>query len=324
MYPISDQPVSSLLVIALGALAALAALIAALRTRGHPGPVIAYQNIPEVSKLSESDRKISVTYEDRHVDRVTKMRIWFWNARRKPIRSEEIPAAAPFTITLLDPGNDNPDILDFRTVKTTGPDVNFSFARTASPSTLKLNFNSLNYKCGALFEVQHDGGANCRPEFHGAIPGSDRKPEVLPVPFEATRRARPLPPGGALRKFFGRSGGLVLLLVFSFEMSFLLAAHLDNMNSPHNPALEAAVAKFLIGSGVESKAALRSAHYAVESALDEGTSIELYLLSMSPVFLAVGLYTCLARRKSLPRPLRPETKQSARAFVSRKKNPAVP
>ena len=119
-------------------------------------PKIYYKNISEISKLSNENRKINVTYDYKVVHRVTLTRIRFWNAGKRPIRQEDIPKEEPLSIRLLD--IDGPvQILDFSVLKTTPGVGNIELLLPDGSSDLLLDFEYLDSGAGIVIDIQHTG-----------------------------------------------------------------------------------------------------------------------------------------------------------------------
>lgn len=102
--------------------------------------------------------------------RVTTSLIWFWNAGRRPILRQDIPAAQPLSVSISDPEKQL-EILDVKVTKVSRPAIAFSASKTAD-TALDLSFDFLDHGDGALIEVQHTGTVFSRVEASGVILGA--------------------------------------------------------------------------------------------------------------------------------------------------------
>lgn len=151
---------------------------------------IFHYNDPEVSKLSDENRKISVKYGDQIVDRITTTRVWFWNNGARPLKCDDIPPYDPLTI-IIDEKDRNEEImiLDYNIVKTSRGCANFNVIPTNEKNRLKLNFDYVDSKEGVAFEIQHTGTVECILKLDGVILGPKTEPNIHKSP-KSFREAR--------------------------------------------------------------------------------------------------------------------------------------
>ena len=129
-----------------------------------------YENDTQISKLSNENRKINVTYDYKEVDTVTLTTIKFWNTGRRAIRREDIPVDEPLQFRFEDDGN-SVQILDFNILKTAPGTGDFKIDYAEDYSGLILNFDYIDTDGGVVVEVQHTGGEHTAMEMTGRILG---------------------------------------------------------------------------------------------------------------------------------------------------------
>lgn len=158
---------------------------------------ILFTNIREIGKLSDSNRKIKVYYENQEVVQVTTSKAWFWNRGKRPLKREDIPENDPLRILIKGRNDREITILDFKVLKTSNDSSNFELQRTTQPNVLDLNFDYIDSQGGAFFEIQHSGNENVTLDIAGVILGPKGKTKAKKFssyyytelsPFKATVR----------------------------------------------------------------------------------------------------------------------------------------
>lgn len=176
-----DQSVLAVLGVLFGFLGIIVSIIVTMRSRIRVEPFLFYENIREVSKLSDANRKIIVRYSDQEVNQVTTTRVWLWNKGKRPLRREDVPAKDQLLIELKKP-NDAENkiaILDFAVLKRSKESSNFQLHRTESANTLLMDFDYLDCRDGVLMDIQHTGDDKTSLSLAGVILGPKRKTKIL-------------------------------------------------------------------------------------------------------------------------------------------------
>lgn len=176
----------SILSLGIGLVSVIVAIIFYLKGRIRAEPCLYYENYREVSKISDMNRKITVSYEGHPVERITTTRIWFWNKGHKPITRNDIPEEDPLLVRLYSPnskwtkqqGGDvfEPNILDYGMQIVSRKSVGFTVEKpSADLNMIRIDFAYLDNNDGAVFDIQHDGGAGTVLELDGVILGPKRR-----------------------------------------------------------------------------------------------------------------------------------------------------
>ncbi len=169
-----------------GLIGIIVSVLVTLKSRVRIEPCLYYENVREVSKISDTNRKVTVSYKGKEVNQVTTTRLWFWNHGRKPLKREDIPANDQLVLTLKNavdekPHGENkkdPEILDFGILKVSRGSLNFKIEPREKSNDMKIDFDYLDYNDGAFYEIQHTGDLRTRIELNGAILGPKRKTKV--------------------------------------------------------------------------------------------------------------------------------------------------
>ena len=133
-------------------------------------PKCVYRTYREIHKLSQHhDTEIKVFYKSDEVDRVYTTYVWFWNKGRKPVRNSDIPSEEGLVLKIIDE-NLVLRILDFKLLKTSRKEINFSIKHMDSNS-LSISFDFLDHNDGAVIEIQHTGSTVSKVEIEGVILG---------------------------------------------------------------------------------------------------------------------------------------------------------
>ena len=176
-----DQTLLSILGLLVGFIGILVSIIVSVRSRIRVEPYILFENIPELTKLSEANRKITVNYAERVVGQVTTTRVWFLNKGKRPLKRDDIPTNDPLSIEILNPKDvqTEVEILDFAVLKVSKQSSNFYLIPSQSKRTLKLDFDYVDSQEGVLFEIQHTGLTKCELKLNGVILGPKSVPKIL-------------------------------------------------------------------------------------------------------------------------------------------------
>ena len=142
-------------------------------------PIVYYWNDTQISKLSNENRKIKVSYEYKEVEQVTLTRVRFWNAGRRVIKREDIPDKEPLIFRLADVNDQPVHILDYSILKTTPGVGAIKLTYTEDYSGLLMDFDYLDSKGGVVIDVQHTGDEHSKPELEGRILGPKKKTSIL-------------------------------------------------------------------------------------------------------------------------------------------------
>ncbi|MFA7361696.1 MAG: hypothetical protein WC139_11740 [Candidatus Kapaibacterium sp.] len=183
-------------------------------------PLVRYYNTVEVSKLSDSNRKIFVSYDNKEVPQVTTTSIWFWNKGKKPLKNEDIPSKEQLYFELFDIENTKKqiDILDYKIIKFSRNGSNVNLTRKEESNRLYLEFEYFDSKDGFCFDVQHSGNVDTTLKIEGKILGFNNKFKILASSKEIVY----LPDSFRLwlkklkRKFFPAFFLIVLIIILNY------------------------------------------------------------------------------------------------------------
>lgn len=129
-------------------------------------PVYCYTTEQKIRKKLDPRNSINsgieVRYKGKVVDEVSVTTIWFWNAGKKPIRKEDIPASSKITIS-IEENEKKVDILDASCRKTSRSEIQFNLEKQ------NLNFEFLDYLDGATLEIIHTGSLYAEVKISGVV-----------------------------------------------------------------------------------------------------------------------------------------------------------
>jgi len=301
MLDILDPITLAIVGITIGVLGVIISVTVTMRARVRIEPCLRSNSRREVSKLSDSNRKIRVLFGKQIVDQVTTTRVWFFNRGRKPLKREDVPTNAPLILEFQEAGKEHhPTILDFRLVKSSKNTCRFTAARTSQPNQLLLDFDYLDYMDGAALEVQHDGSDYCEVVLKGEILGPKAKTSVL-------RGYTPprLPTVARLRARYIKAVILLSLAIFAVS---IVASHFGGFTSESISVktLQRQLPFALMKGGVDSLQAAAIATEAVEHITGKGFVPDPLLFVPALILLAIICYLGAARRRipdSLVEPL---------------------
>lgn len=166
----SQNTVSLLVAVAIGLIGIVVTIIVAVRYAEKKKPTYAGATYLKIAKSADAPQDIQIAFKGAPVHQVTSTFIWFWNAGRRPIKSEDIPATQPLVLRIRDE-TAQATILDFAIRRVSRPAINFQVAKLDDAS-LRLTFDFLDFHDGAVVEVQHVGGALSIPEITGVVLGA--------------------------------------------------------------------------------------------------------------------------------------------------------
>jgi hypothetical protein len=133
-----------------------------------------HRNFPEILKLSDTNRKINVLYNNTTVSRVTTTKILLWNSGRKPLLKTDVPESDPIRIKFSEEGEDI-FILDFRTISATQISSDFKLVSSDRKDMVIIEFNYLDSKDAVILEIQHTGSGSANVELEGVVLGPKRR-----------------------------------------------------------------------------------------------------------------------------------------------------
>ena len=166
----SSNTVSLLVAVALGLIGIVVTVIVAVRYAERKKPTYDGATYLKIAKSADAPEDIQIAFKGAPVHQVTSTFIWFWNAGRRPIKSEDIPATQPLVLQIKDEAA-RATILDFAIRKVSRPAINFQVAKL-DDARLRLTFDFLDFHDGAVVEVQHVGGPLSIPEITGVVLGA--------------------------------------------------------------------------------------------------------------------------------------------------------
>src|SRR5213594_2522854 len=166
----SQSTVGLLVGVAIGLIGIMVTVIVAVRSAEKKKPTYAGATYLKIATSADAPEDIQIAFKGAPVHRVTSTFIWFWNAGRRPIKSEDIPATQPLVLSIRDEAA-QATILDFAIRKVSRPAINFEVAKL-NDASLRLTFDFLDFHDGAVVEVQHVGGPLSIPEITGVVLGA--------------------------------------------------------------------------------------------------------------------------------------------------------
>ncbi|WP_213150463.1 hypothetical protein [Stutzerimonas balearica] len=100
--------------------------------------------------------EVEVFYQGSKVERLTKSKIVFWNDGNEVLERSKFVSSDPVTVAFPQGTN----ILSYHVVKPTREVINFSVNKVLSENnSLRIEFDYLDPKDGAVIEILHDGAA---------------------------------------------------------------------------------------------------------------------------------------------------------------------
>jgi len=115
---------------------------------------------------------ISVSYKGQAVKRISSTLVWFWNAGRRPLKREDLPATQPLEIQLED-GDESREILDVVVRRVSRQAIGFA-ASKCGPSGVTVTFDFMDQNDGAAIEILHTGSVHTEAGFSGIILGAPK------------------------------------------------------------------------------------------------------------------------------------------------------
>lgn len=155
-------------------------------------PNLYYQSYLNIKRIANGNqtRDIKVFYKSEEVNRVTTTYVWFWNEGKRPILKSDIPESSDLNLVFSDEGH-KIRILDYRLVKQSRNPVR-AFVNKTNDTSLKIEFDFLDYQDGVVVEVQHTGGPNVYVKADGIILGNSEGVTINRV--DADKYVDPSPP----------------------------------------------------------------------------------------------------------------------------------
>jgi len=137
-------------------------------SKKSPRPAYQRSYLPLIGKEEDYlPSEVEVFYQGRKVERLTKSKVVFWNDGNEVLERSKFVLGDPVTVTFPQETN----ILSFHVVKTTREVTNFSVAKLPSANNaLRIEFDYLDPKDGAVIEILHDGGTKY-PKITGSFMG---------------------------------------------------------------------------------------------------------------------------------------------------------
>jgi hypothetical protein len=119
-------------------------------------PVLLFNHRIDIQRLNKENNKLKLLYNNINVENVTTTIFTFLNAGKKPIKKEDIPTTDGLIIELTsDEGN--VEILDYAVKKVSRESSNFKLIPLKEKNKVKIDFDFIDYKQKAKFEVMHTG-----------------------------------------------------------------------------------------------------------------------------------------------------------------------
>jgi hypothetical protein len=156
----------------LGILSILVTVYFAIRYSERKEPRFISLNERKIAVSDDAPEEIQISYKGEKVDQVTSTNVWFWNEGKRPIKLEDIANDQPLLVKLADP-NKAIEILDVSVRKSSRDAINFK-AKKEDASTVRLEFEFLDYRDGAVVEVQHTGTRGTSVNVSGVILGAPK------------------------------------------------------------------------------------------------------------------------------------------------------
>ncbi|MFA7360418.1 MAG: hypothetical protein WC139_05215 [Candidatus Kapaibacterium sp.] len=179
MFDFIANPYFSSIATIFGTIFGIIGIILFFISRNRIVPKLKYTSIGEIRKLSNLNRKISVSYNNKIVPEVTTTTVWFWNKGKKPLKKEDVPDKAKLYIELISKGEgENIDILDYGIIKVSQESTNAQFVYDEVKNRFYLEFDYFDYNEGVVFEIQHTGNKYTILKFGGVILGPKKNTKV--------------------------------------------------------------------------------------------------------------------------------------------------
>ena len=187
-----NQNLLGIISLVLGGISIIVSIIVTIKNLVRIELKVHYSNIREVSKLSDTNRNVVVSYNNNIVQRVTTTQIRLWNNGKKPIKKEDIPHNDRLKIRLLDSSVRNINILDYSILTKTKSNSNININSTSNSSSLEIEFDYFDYRDGVFFEIQHDGTNNTKVTLDGVILGPKKNTKIVQGKIYDTRDPKQL------------------------------------------------------------------------------------------------------------------------------------
>lgn len=136
------------------------------RMKEEREPVCYYKTFLKIENfLDKEEEGLKVFYNNKEVEKVTNLYLFFWNKGKRPIKQEDL--RSPIQITFPP---DDAIILDYKILKVSREEIGFSLTRCDNGS-LQINFDFLDINDGAVINLKHNGADNISPIISGTIIG---------------------------------------------------------------------------------------------------------------------------------------------------------
>lgn len=148
-----------------GFLGISATIYVAIRYAKNKKPCFYYATQRRIAKSESAPDEISISYKDKPVSQVSSTTVWFWNAGKDPIKSDDI--RRPLQIIL---DGEELEILDVSVRTTSREDINLRWEKV-NATTIELGFAFLDRRDGCMLEIQHTGSPTVTARMTGVILG---------------------------------------------------------------------------------------------------------------------------------------------------------
>ncbi|MCA1578337.1 MAG: hypothetical protein LC794_13350 [Acidobacteria bacterium] len=156
----------------LGILSILATVYFAVRYAERKEPRFISLNDRKIAVSDDAPEEIQIFYKGEKVEQVTSTLIWFWNEGKRPIKKEDLSRSQPLLIKLQ--SDETPiEILDVSVRKSSRDAIGFKAIKN-SHSSVSVEFEFLDYRDGAVVEIQHTGTRQTSVEVVGVVLGSPK------------------------------------------------------------------------------------------------------------------------------------------------------
>jgi hypothetical protein len=124
----------------------------------------------KIARSEDAPDDIAISYKGKNVARVYSTIVWFWNAGRKPLKSEDLRTSQPLEIRLKDE-NESLEILDVSVPKTSREAIRFK-AQKCDNACVSVGFDFIDHNDGGVIEIMHTGSLQTHVNFSGIILGA--------------------------------------------------------------------------------------------------------------------------------------------------------
>ncbi len=215
--PITDNPIIQLVVVICTILGFILLFIFYFRSKKEKRPSYAQESIVLVEGLTTALTGLKVLYNNEPQERITVTRLYFWNAGKETIRSEDISDVSPLHAEI----NTGTKVLSAKVMHMTDSACKFKLVDVVSedekPTLIRFGFAFLDFNDGGLIQIVHTGPGSQKLTLGGKIIGAKKiEKGRLPEPSISLSIGKGRTFGVNLEKF-----GLLVTFVIAVQSTYL-------------------------------------------------------------------------------------------------------